>query len=432
MPDHVVDRPEASRGILDALCIAAVGLLVFQLLRTWVGDRYVVPTGSMQPLLYGAADGGDVVYVDKLARAAGLQRYDCAVVVSPEDRSQHLVKRVVGLGDDENACCLELRGGDLWVGPTEQRLLRDQKNPWSARQLRATWFQWSASNPQPVDGFLFEREGVGREAVALGSCGEPSTIRRLLLPESRRLRADRGEPALPAPWIATLRAVDCSYVDVHGGRSREGERVQPLDVGMELHVPADGFRSLYLGVELRPHAWLIHLDVAAGEAELWCDGDTVRKAPIALPPGPSWRVEYGFLDGRFFLLLGDEVGSGVVFEPDRPVLGDAMPNAPWDGPRTRLFVGCRCDTADLLPVERLRIFRDVYWRRLPQVGGSKAARVVKLSRGCVYLLGDNSFDSRDSRMFGEVPLADFVGRPRYVIGPWPRWQSLGGGYSANR
>ena len=44
--------------------------------------------------------------------------------------------------------------------------------------------------------------------------------------------------------------------------------------------------------------------------------------------------------------------------------------------------------------------------------------------GHIYLLGDNSLDSQDSRFFKAVPLANYVGRPLLVLGPWARARML--------
>ena len=41
-----------------------------------------------------------------------------------------------------------------------------------------------------------------------------------------------------------------------------------------------------------------------------------------------------------------------------------------------------------------------------------------------FLLGDNAFVSRDSRFFDAVPSSAYLGRPWFVIGPWPRQRWL--------
>ena len=46
---------------------------------------------------------------------------------------------------------------------------------------------------------------------------------------------------------------------------------------------------------------------------------------------------------------------------------------------------------------------------------------VTVAHGSVFVLGDNRFDSMDSRRLGSVPVADLIGRARARIWPPSRW-----------
>ena len=72
----------------EAVVVALVSGVVFQTLRHQVAERYVIPSGSMQPLLYGADHGGDVVLVDLLADMESLRRYDLGVFSQPDSRQR--------------------------------------------------------------------------------------------------------------------------------------------------------------------------------------------------------------------------------------------------------------------------------------------------------------------------------------------------------
>src|SRR5262245_48805362 len=141
--DELTPRAGLGAVVRDALAVAALASVVFQALRQWVGDRYLVPSESMQPTLYGDEHRGDVVFVDKLASAADLRRHDLAVFHSPEGPGI-LVKRVAALGDEPQRCWIELRNGDLWLGPNSQHLEREVKEPLDSRDLRVPWFRWPA------------------------------------------------------------------------------------------------------------------------------------------------------------------------------------------------------------------------------------------------------------------------------------------------
>ena len=87
-------------------------------------------------------------------------------------------------------------------------------------------------------------------------------------------------------------------------------------------------------------------------------------------------------------------------------------------PKNQLILGAMGPSG--LLVHGFCVSRDIYWFRERMLGARQVASAVHLDPGTVYLLGDNSFDSRDSRALGPMPLASFLGRPRYVLGPWPR------------
>ena len=92
-------------------------------------------------------------------------------------------------------------------------------------------------------------------------------------------------------------------------------------------------------------------------------------------------------------------------------------------PRTWLHVGVV--GAAPVTVGALRVFRDIYAYREPVTSVGQERPWPKFVRpGHWFLLGDNAFDSRDSRHFGDVSTARFLGVPAYVIGPWARARSL--------
>ncbi len=426
------------RAVLrDAVAVAVVAGLSLQALRHWVGDRYRVPSGSMQPTLFGTADNGDIVFVDKVGSAATLRRYDLGVFRVPGE-SGELVKRVVAFGDDPTACQLELRDGDLWLGPTAQRLQRVVKEPLSCRDLRVPWWTWPGA-ADPRQGLMSHPASAAASGLALPTFESVAAARRACGEDVRQAQArDQAEHgnASGGGWLATLRAVDATYLDIHGHRGTEGENVLVDDVGVDVTFDPSGVAALLGGLDLRPDAWTFHWQPDRGAIELWRNGDTVASRqlpPLATGVGPGGstaarpvRVEYGFLDGRFFFAV-DGRDDQLWTEARRAewVVADAGPMA-WSLPRTRLFLAVVGGHA--APVERLQVFHDIHWFRPNVEIGVDPARfspVHYVPAGCVYLLGDNGVDSRDSRMFGPVPMQGFVGRPQLVFGPWPRWRWLG-------
>ena len=49
---------------------------------------------------------------------------------------------------------------------------------------------------------------------------------------------------------------------------------------------------------------------------------------------------------------------------------------------------------------------------------------VKVASGGVFVLGDNRFDSTDSRRYGTVPASELIGRARARIWPPSRWGTI--------
>lgn len=127
-PDTAAASPRrwwqrALSGVLEFGIIIAGALIISVLLRTFVGQMFVIPTGSMENTLVP----GDRVMVSKLG---GFQRGDIVVFtdpggwlvhekkapnvvaqalefigVLPSSSEEHLIKRVMGMPGDHVKCC---------------------------------------------------------------------------------------------------------------------------------------------------------------------------------------------------------------------------------------------------------------------------------------------------------------------------------------
>lgn len=427
----------------ESVAVAVVAGLVFQTLRHQVAERFVIPSGSMQPTLYGNVLGGDVVLVDRLASAADLRRYDLGVFAPPQ-LGEHFVKRVASLGDE----WIELRDGDLFVGPAEQRLAREVKDPLESRDLRVPWFRWQlAAIPSASDGSAAASEvdeflspirvqdgpalppfASGDEAMA--SCTEDARRRFGELDPKDRAGSYR--------WLSLMRPVDATYVDTRGGRSADGRDLVVQDIGVDLEVSVAGARELLLRIDLRPDAWLLRWNPRTGALALSRNGAAVETPATAADEAAqrarivdtnadrAVRIEFGRLDGRLFFCV-DGLRAALWTCELRPewTRPDPGPTA-WMLPSNGLSMAVVGDAP--LPLRSLEVFRDLHWFRPPlDVGapnGLARTDARHVPAGFVYLLGDNSVDSRDSRMFGPVPLASFVGRPTWALGPWPHTRKL--------
>lgn len=437
----VPDLRKESRGAAlwrlarDVLPVVAIALVVLQVLRRHVAERYVVPTGSMQPTLYGDPLHGDVVLVDKLASAADLRLHDLVVMDNPDAPGNHLVKRIAALGDDPQACCIDLRDGDLWLGSTRQQVHRDVKDPVASAHLRVPWFRWPGTEAWNLQLHL-DGEELGPAAALRTACRHASFesfVAGLAEVSNGRPRSAAGA-AFPPGTLASLRPVDASYLALDGNRGREGSDIVVNDFGCEMVlVPGRAVRELVFGLEQRDGVRLFRWVLASGRVELHqTAGLLASHAVAARMPGTPVRVSFGHLDGRDWIAI-DDVAWCTEHDPALAV--------PDEGPRARPALRSRWFAAPIGvvaaadgPVDPLRgvdclqlgVFRDIHHfrERVPGMPGTDSGWPLQVPPGQLFLLGDNSFDSRDSRVHGTYPRSAFVGRPRAVIGPVERMRRL--------
>jgi len=421
----------------DVLPVVVIALVVMQLLRRHVAERYVVPTGSMQPTLFGDPIRGDVVLVDKLAGAGSIRLHDLVVLDNPDAPGNHLVKRIAAVGDDPQACCIDLRDGDLWLGSDRQQVRRDVKDPLASASMRLPWFRWPGREPW---GLQLQLDG---EAIATGvpaalriACRHATVDGLAAALAGVRNGRPRGmeDNSFPPGCLASVRPVDASYLALDGSRGREGSGIVVNDFGCELAIaPGRAVRELVFGLEQRDGIRMFRWELATGLVELR-QGTTVLQSRqvAARMPGTPVRVAFGHLDGRDWFAVD---GTAWCIEHD-PLLA-----VPDEGPRPRPALRSRWFVAPLglvadgsgavdplraVDCVQLEVFRDIHHfrERVPGMPGSDSGWPLLVPPGQLFLLGDNSFDSRDSRVHGPYPRSAFVGRPRAVIGPVERMRWL--------
>ncbi|MEO6595287.1 MAG: S26 family signal peptidase [Planctomycetota bacterium] len=407
--------------VRDAIAVAAIAVLAFQALRRWCGDRYIVPSGSMQPVLFGDPRRGDIVFVDKLVSASTRHRHDLVVVQQPGEPGQQLVKRIAASGDDADACCIDIRAGDIWLGGNLQRMQREVKDPLLARPMRVLWAAWSSKMRNPMLDVLVAREANGTLSLSPLEVNAEAA-RRLFGAQARENR--RQDPAgrvVPDGFVGTSKSVDASYVAVTGVRGLTGEDVGVADCGMDLELQ-DATSDLLCTIDARSEALTFHWRPSTGRVELWRNGEDVESAELPPFPGGVRRIEFGWLDDRaFFIVDGRREAMFVVAR--RSEWAAREPELP-QGPRS--YVHVAAIGREPVLIRSLSVYHDVFAYREPVAGlpGQPGSWPRYVEPGMWFLLGDSAFDSRDSRQFDAVSSSSFIGRPLCVIGPWPRCRWL--------
>lgn len=392
----------------DALVVALIAVVTVQGLRRWVGDRYLVPTDSMQPILYGDPVDGDVVFVDKTARAADRRRGDLVVVADESQPGHQLVKRIAARGDEPNESFLDIRNGDVYLGPNQQQVERVVKDPADPTTPRVPWGALAGTDDarEVIDARALTGAGPWQLPPMAAVLAD---ARAKLRPRARRARhRDPLAGVLPEGAVGTRRAMDCTFLDLAGARSLTGADVTATDCGMT--VDFEAVRGVVLcTIDSADFAVTFVLDCAARRVTVWNDDEAGASEAL---DDLSWqgRLTFGRLDGRDYLLLDGALALAA------PVTGTSrLPK-----PRTYLSVALVGEAP--ASIRSLAVFRDVYSYRPPEqsVPGGPKKWPVYVARGEWFLLGDNAFDSRDSRQFGPVKVDAFLGVPRCVIGPWDR------------
>jgi signal peptidase I len=365
-------------------------LLLWALIGTFVVRVYPVTSESMEPVLFAGEDPDRVLV--RLG-GVGLERFDLVVFKGLED-GEPVVKRIVGLPGE----AIQLVEGDLFVNG-ERLPYTDARPPWLPvfDPERHSWAEaWSAG-----EGALDLESGEGWHLNADGHLVWPG-------PGPGRLEL-RWRPTL-APYAAD------------GSRppaADSGPDARDLRVLGEVRFPTDG--------SLR-----VHVTCAGDRATLKFNGEDtfVSGGSIEDPEVDVERRGWGSRRSQwqpFFLLRRDrsiEGGAGRKdgslgrgwLTPDKtePFPGELPPGRSTLGPRVVIVVDGPAE------LRGLRVDRDLDYASGPAFGPHGDGADVRLGPTEIFVLGDNTLHSRDSRDYGPVPLSRVLGRPLAVTRPWKR------------
>ncbi len=402
-----------SGRLLEALLILVIGFVVYQLIRVHLCERYRVPSPSMEPTLHGDRLAGDLVVVDKTHWwRRRPQPFDLVVFRSAIPGEHHIVKRLAALG----TCKVKLERGDLWRSDQAGQLQRVCKDPLEHRDLRIDLFRHLWGPCQLTLADFFRLPGTAAQLAADGSVTLPPArpavpqILADLQPAARRT-AESGMATFIPGFMATYKGLDDSYLSPGGKRRWEGKNYY-ADIGIEMAVTAGpGTKGLVFAHEYRDHD-LVLIWERSGTLRLVVQGEVQMTRTILPFADTPMQLAFGYLDGRVFLVRDDET---LLLEPVE------LPEHRQAQRINGLQFGA-CGTQGV-SIGRLRVFRDL--AATPAAGGrpgrGRHPDVFSVPRGHMFLLGDNSHDSADSRSsLRTVPLERLVGRPVGILRPFAR------------
>ena len=361
----------------------------------------------MRPTL--AAGGGESVHVAVLYGAPSpLERFDLCVFRQP-GQSAPVVKRVVALGGES----IQIAGGDLYINGA--RLPIDAPRPAestvfdSASERVEEFFHFKGRGcPGGEEGpwQMPSVPGGGYRLEALDLAIDDNTARMFLVPDvttSGLATSDRAPQWLQVGDLAVAT------------RLRVLEAPLGAQAVLELREAADVFRASLIRTELGFEARLDRS--ASGEA--FAPLARVDLGPQEVELRQPVELMFRNRDDHLELFVNGARRATASYSSNEPYVGTTPPGIDAVGPR--LGVG---GAGIVLEVEGLRLARDLHWASTSRFGEFGTGRSLQLGPDEVFLLGDNTLDSTDSRFFGPIRLSDLTGRPIAVVWPPAEWTSL--------
>jgi len=359
--------------VVLALCVFGV--------KTFVGDVYRVNSTSMEPTVF-EDEWVWVWYLD-----SKVERWD---LVAVRHEGENLIKRAVALGADE----VRIAAGDVLVG--NSHLAADE-----ARRALITVFDQATDSVEEH----FDMGGTGANPWRDLPSGEWELDAREVERESALglARLDRGELVLPGGQQAGDTLLECSlFVVETGGRVRLVliEQGDTFQFSLELDGSGTGDAQL----TRRSSAQL-------GETEV------LAQASLAVETGRWIHLRFQNIDNHLRVEFDD--GAHVLeasYDLNALHHSDIKFEGLSFGERVQLGgEGC------VLRFKDIRVRRDLHYTQDGELGTSHtdgSSLPVRLDEsGEIFVLGDNSAHSRDSRHFGPISKDAVRGKPLWVV--WP-------------
>ncbi len=394
---HRVDRgrtavlfPEGAGDIVRRLVLHEgpwiVGAVVaFLLIRAFVAEVFVIPSGSMEPTL----DIGDRVVVLK---PGGRDRPERWSIVTFTRGDITYVKRAIALGGERVA----LVGGDVFINGQLA-----VKPPRLRAELRRPYARWTFANPVAAPAGWTVQAGIHATDGEEGEVPEELwTYQGAPLWSSGR-RPDGGPEAggdvpLRDAYAELVASRETGAVVALGLVYRpmdpDGLPTGPVETRYSLEVGDDGAR----------------LEIFDGAKTVWIARASIRPAhPVVL--------RLAFVDGVLTASTGSASWERPLPPEQQPPLGMIV------GPRARLRAAAH--------LQSLSLDADLHYTNVGQLGVApsldEAAELQHgwpVPAGRVFFLGDNTTNSRDSRWseVGAIPQEQLIGPVRFRIWPLSR------------
>lgn len=368
-------NPESSkpqkrwRENIEALAVAVVVALLF---KYFILEISKIPSGSMQPTLIGHPQSGvfDRVLVDKLSfRFRDPDRFEIVVFKHPLERSRVMVKRLVGMPGEE----LKIENGDLWTrasGTEEWKILRPpasvQDELWRRLDVdKPKQTSWSG-----LDGDAWLAKGRGARTK------QPGRIAFRRRDNGIRDEYTDGYPDALRREITAPR-----------GRNFVGD----LRVEGEVH-PAANVTAFVVELKEGTRSYVFRIPGPAADAG---DRAEIRYRAPEGDSHPAEKVEFSdtarLAKSKGYTFAAQNLNDRLTLTLDGETLAELDIPANKNQHST-VQIGFEGGGGEL---DDLQVLRDTYYASLQD------AWSVEIPEGNYVMLGDNTLDSADSRLWEE-------------------------------
>lgn len=365
------------------------------LVRTFIGDVYHVDSGSMEPTLWGAEDGGEWVFVRYTD--APPARQDLIVAQRVGDETP-IVKRVLGLPGES----VQVSGGDVLVG---------------GKRL-------APSDPRPAWVPVFDSMALGLEQRF------PAATAQRSLWTFKGTGAQLDARAVPRDAALGLLYYRDPFQDDYLGPKGEVVRgtSSATDARIEFSITLhDVMSQLRIGLSEQGDMFQA---LAKPDDSGWCDiaitRRNAREARGAAVVLATARVAWPLGIGRWVTFENRDNQLRLVVAGSDPIVATYRENAlhPADLMGEAKSLGYRAwfgGDSGRFDFGQVIVLRDLTYT---DRGAFGVGAPCDLGPDEYFLLGDLSSQSRDSREWGPVRAREIVGRPVAVVWPIERWRRI--------
>ncbi len=359
--------------------------------RVFLYESLRVASGSMEPCLHGDPQHGDTIAILRhWWKLAPPERFDLVVFARSPDETRAgdeiVVKRVAALGGES----VRIADGELWVreaGGTERRIVKRYHDFHSL--LVPLW-------REPFDGAVLERL-LPTSSDLVTSAGRALRLDGREAGASCRVRLASGFARYDDGWLAA----DGTRVE---GRSEVADLLFAVEVALE-----DETAAVALHVRLGGTACAFVATPVGGEYRLTFDADgegRLQGNAGTVSNGRTQRFEFFLIDGRVGAAIDGDVAFEAIFDRGRDVL---LASHAIGAPELELRNGRGRLTA-------FEIWRDLHFTR-PADAHYGLDEAFEVPEGALFVLGDASDQSIDSRYYGAITRSQLRGRPLATIAP---------------